>query len=62
MEDFNWPDFTASTRGVSSCDAVVFDSAVNLRLATTGPDLTNREMLIGYKNMQKLKLLVLAVG
>ena len=39
MVDFNWPDLTALTSGVSICDAVVFATAVNLRLATTGPDL-----------------------
>ena len=51
MEDFNWPDLTAWIRGVRSCNAVVFDAAVNLRFATTGPDLAN-EKKFGVKKAE----------
>lgn len=59
MEDFNWPDLTALTRGVSSCDAVVFDAAVNLILATTGPDLAD-EKKIDVKNAEKTENICIA--
>ena len=44
---------------MSSCDAVVFDAAVNLRLATTGPDLTNGKML-GVKKAEKAENICIA--
>ncbi len=47
MEDFNCPDLTALTSGVSICVAVAFASVVNLRLATTGPGLTRGKVSIG---------------
>ena len=53
MEDFNWPDLTASTRRVSSRDAVDFDAAVNLRSATTGLGLTNGKKIFGVKKAEK---------
>jgi len=42
---------TAWIRGVRSCNAVVFDAAVNLRFATTGPDLAN-EKKFGVKKAE----------
>ena len=60
MEDFSWPDFTALTRGLSSCDAVVFDAAVNLILATTGPDLANGKKIFGFKKAEKAESICIA--
>lgn len=44
---------TASTRRVSSRDAVDFDAAVNLRSATTGLGLTNGKKIFGVKKAEK---------
>lgn len=47
---------TASTRRVSSRDAVDFDAAVNLRSATTGLGLTNGKKYLVSRKQRKQRI------